>query len=78
MVFLSILRQKAIIEVWALRAKNGFDSLSTIRTVKSSNGSREIRTHAIEKNDSLQLSKFQALGYLLRWVDALCEDPADH
>ncbi|WLG65368.1 hypothetical protein [Pseudomonas brassicacearum] len=52
-------------------------AISTIRTVKSPNGSREVCTHAIEKNESRQLSNFQALGYLLRWVDALSEDPAD-
>ncbi|WP_434120360.1 hypothetical protein [Pseudomonas fortuita] len=52
-------------------------AILTFRTVKSPNGSREVCNHAIEKNESRQLSNFQALGYLLRWVDALSEDPSD-
>lgn len=52
-------------------------AMFTFRTVKSPNCSREVCTHGIEKNESRQLSNFQALGYLLRWVDALSEDPAD-
>lgn len=52
-------------------------AIFTFRTVKSPNGSCEVCTHTVEKNESLQLSNFQTLGYLLRWVDARSEDPAD-
>jgi len=37
-------------------------AISTFRTVKSPDGSREVYTHAIEKNESRLLSNFQALG----------------
>lgn len=50
-------------------------AISSFRT--SRKGNHEIADHAIEKNESRHLSKFQALGYLLYWADALTEDGSD-
>ncbi len=50
-------------------------AISTFRTSRKCN--HEIADQAIEKNESRHLSKFQALGYLLCWVDALTEDGSD-
>lgn len=49
----------------------------TFRTVESFNGDYEVTDHAIERKESRKLSRFQALGYLLCWVDALTEDDSD-
>ncbi|MEE4619994.1 hypothetical protein V2K86_15290 [Pseudomonas alliivorans] len=50
----------------------------TFRTVKPSKGDFEVTDHVIEKHESRKLSRFQALGYLLCWVDALAEDESDY
>jgi hypothetical protein len=49
----------------------------TFRTVKSRKSDYEIADHAIEKKESRKVSKFQALGYLLCWIDALAEPKLD-
>lgn len=49
----------------------------TFRTAKSRKGDFEVADHSIEKKESRKLSRFQALGYLLCWVDALAQDQAD-
>ncbi|WP_339493955.1 hypothetical protein [Pseudomonas sp. EA_35y_Pfl1_P108] len=49
----------------------------TFRTVTSRKGDYEVADHSIGKQESRKLSRFQALGYLLCWVDALAEDESD-
>lgn len=49
----------------------------TFRTVTSLKGDYEVTDHAIDRKESRKLSRFQALGYLLCWVDALAEDDSD-
>ncbi|KPX08783.1 hypothetical protein [Pseudomonas savastanoi] len=49
----------------------------TFRTVTSRKVDYEVADHSIEKKESRKLSRFQALGYLLCWVDALAEDESD-
>lgn len=47
------------------------------KTTKTRNGGRESCTHITTKKESRKLSKFQALGFLLGWVDALASDESD-
>lgn len=49
----------------------------TFRTVTSRKGDYEVADHSIERKESRKLSRFQALGYLLCWVDALAEDESN-
>lgn len=49
----------------------------TFRTAMARKGDYEVADHSVEKKESRKLSRFQALGYLLCWVDALAEDESD-
>lgn len=52
-------------------------AIFTFRTITSRKSDHEIADYTLEKNESRHISKFQALGYLLCWVDALTEDGSD-
>lgn len=52
-------------------------AIFTFKTTKTRKGVRESCTHTITTKESRKLSKFQALGFLLGWVDALASDESD-
>lgn len=52
-------------------------AIFTFKTTKNKKGVLESCTHTITKKESRKLSKFQSIGFLLVWVDALASDESD-